>query len=186
MKLGGVRHAALGGIMITALATGSIAFANGGGSSHGSGGNSSSEWNVRLSGYQEDPAALSTTGNGSIRVRIDDRKQELSYRISFGKLEAPVTQSHIHFGGRAQSGGISVFLCTNLGNGPAGTPACPASGGTVSGTLHAADVVGPAAQGIAPGEFKELAAAIRNGTAYANVHSEKYPAGEIRGQLDHH
>ena len=186
MRLGGVRHAALGGVLIAALATGSIAFATGGDSGRSGNGNNSSEWNVALSGYQEDPLALSTTGNGSIRVRIDDRKQELSYRISFGRLEAPVTQSHIHFGGRAQSGGISVFLCTNLGNGPAGTPACPASGGTVSGTLHAADVIGPAAQGIAAGEFAELAKAIRNGTAYANVHSEKYPAGEIRGQLDHH
>jgi hypothetical protein len=27
-------------------------------------------------------------------------------------------------------------------------------------------------------------AAIRNGTAYANVHSSKWPTGEIRGQLD--
>ena len=186
MRLGGVRHAALGGVAIAALATGSIAFATGGNNSGSHNNGSSSEWNVRLSGYQEDPAALSTTGTGSIRVRIDDRKQELTYRISFGQLEAPVLQSHIHFGGRAQSGGISVFLCTNLGNGPAGTPACPASGGTVSGTLHAADVVCPAAQGIAPGEFGELVKAIRNGTAYANVHSQKYPAGEIRGQLDHH
>ena len=28
-----------------------------------------------------------------------------------------MTQAHIHFGAEAQTGGISVFLCTNLGNG---------------------------------------------------------------------
>jgi len=40
-------------------------------------------------------------------------------------------------------------LCTNLGNGPAGTPACPPAGGTVTGTLTAAtSVVGPAAQNV--------------------------------------
>jgi CHRD domain len=180
VKLGGVRHAALGGVAIAALATGSIAVASDNGSDEGQ-----SAWNVELTGYQEDPSALSTTGTGSVQVRIDDNNQELSYELTFGNLEAPALQSHIHFGNRSQSGGISVFLCTNLGNGPAGTPACPSGGGTVSGTLSAADVVGPAAQGIAPGEFAELVAAIRNGTAYANVHSQKYPGGEVRGQLDH-
>ena len=34
------------------------------------------------------------------------------------------------------NGGISVFLCTNLGNGPAGTQACPQEG-TVTGTFTA-------------------------------------------------
>ena len=37
-------------------------------------------------------------------------------------------QAHIHFGGPRQSGGISVYLCTNLPGGPAGTQACPADG----------------------------------------------------------
>jgi hypothetical protein len=35
-----------------------------------------------------------------------------------------------------------------------------------------------------PGEFAELVAAIRAGRAYANVHSDKVPAGEIRGQIN--
>lgn len=184
MKLGGVRHAAVGGLLVAALATGSVAAATSGGS--GGSDDEASSFSVKLTGFEEDPQALSTTGSGQLRIRIDDEAQTLSYRLSFGNLEAPVTQSHIHFGGKAQSGGIAVFLCSNLGNGPAGTPACPASGGTVTGTLHAADVVGPAGQGIAAGEFGELVAAIRNGTAYGNVHSQKYPAGEIRGQLGHH
>ena len=43
--------------------------------------------------------------------------------------------------------------------------------------------MGPAAQGIAPGEFDELVDAIRAGVSYANVHSTTYPMGEIRAQL---
>ena len=78
-----------------------------------------------------------------------------------------------------------VFLCTNLGNGPIGTQACPGpSSGTVAGTITAADVVSSASnQGIAAGELTEVLRAIRAGVTYANVHSNLFPGGEIRGQL---
>ncbi|MDQ4029624.1 MAG: CHRD domain-containing protein, partial [Actinomycetota bacterium] len=76
------------------------------------------------------------------------------------------------------AGGVIAFLC-----GGGGKPACPATHGTVEGTIRPADVIGPAAQGIAAGEFDELVRAIRAGATYANVHSGTYPAGEIRGQI---
>ena len=139
---------------------------------------------AQLSGYQEDPLVLSTTGNASFRLQIDDAAQEITYRLSYSDLVAPITQAHIHFGGRHQSGGIAVFLCTNLGNGPAGTQACPAAPATITGTIHAADVIGPTGQGIAAGEFAELLSAIRHGVTYANVHSMQFPGGEIRAQLN--
>ena len=141
---------------------------------------------VQLSGYQEDPFVLSTTGKGQFFARIDTRKQEITYRLSYSGLEGTVTQAHIHLGGARQSGGISVFLCTNLGNGPAGTQACPPAPATVTGTIRPADVIGPAGQGIAAQEFAELVAAIRAGVTYVNVHSTLYPPGEIRGQLGSH
>lgn len=138
----------------------------------------------QLTGYEEDPQALSTTGRGTFDAKISRSDEKIFYRLRYADLEGTVTQAHIHFGGRAQSGGISVFLCSNLGNGPAGTQACPMAPATVTGTLEADDVIGPAAQGIDPGEFNELVAAIRAGTTYANVHSSKYQGGEIRAQLD--
>jgi hypothetical protein len=140
----------------------------------------------RLSGYEEDPLVLSTTGSGQFRAQINERTQEISYRLSYATLEGTVTQAHIHLGGKAQSGGISVFICTNLGNGPAGTQACPAAPATVTGTIRPADVIGPAGQGITAGQFGELVAAIRAGATYVNVHSSTYPGGEIRAQLGHH
>ena len=54
----------------------------------------------------------------------------------------------------------------------------------MTGTRTAADVVGPAGQGIAAGEFEELVRALRAGVTYANVHSQQFGGGEIRGQFD--
>ena len=144
-------------------------------------GGGSKQFRASLDGYQEVPA-VSTTGNGAFRAMVAPAGDGFAYRLSYSSLEGSVTQAHIHLGQPAVNGGISVFLCSNLGNGPAGTPACPPSG-TYTGTIEAADVIGPAGQGIAPGELAELLRAMRAGVTYANVHSTKFPGGEIRGQI---
>jgi CHRD domain len=135
-----------------------------------------------LIGYEEVPS-ISTTGNGRFTARISNDASTIDYTLSYRALEGDVQQAHIHFGQRAVAGGISVFLCTNLGNGPSGTQPCPSPPATISGTIRASDVIGPSGQGIEPGAFAELVAAIRAGYTYANVHSSKWPGGEIRAQL---
>jgi hypothetical protein len=145
------------------------------------GGRSISE---RLTGYDEQPLALSTTGSGKFEASMSRFSGKFRYKLTYRDLEGAVTQAHIHFGAENQVGGISVFLCTNLGNGPVGTQACPPAPATVTGTISPADVIGPAGQGIAPGEFDEFMDALEAGATYANVHSTKYPVGEIRAQLD--
>jgi hypothetical protein len=96
-----------------------------------------------------------------------------------------VRQAHIHLGQKGVNAGVIVFLCqTDTNRDPTMlAPTCPQSG-TVSGTLTAANVIGPANQGIAAMEFAELVAAIRAGAVYVNVHTAGFPGGEIRGQLD--
>ena len=76
-----------------------------------------------------------------------------------------------------------VFLCSNLPSPPLGTPACPSSPGRVIGIISSLDVIGPAAQGVTPGEFRALVKALVKGTAYANVHTATFPSGEIRGSI---
>jgi hypothetical protein len=137
-----------------------------------------------LSGYQEAPATISTTGGGTFTAKIANDGQSFDWTLSFEALEGAVQQAHIHFGARGLANGVAVFLCSNLGNGPAGTQPCPAPPATISGTARPADVIGPLAQGIEPAAFDEVVAAMRAGFAYANVHTTKWTGGEIRGQLD--
>ena len=133
-----------------------------------------------MTGYLEGAPGgpVSSSANGSFEATIDDAASEISYTLTYADLEAPVLFAHIHFGERGVNGGVAAFLC-----GGGSKPACPQSG-TVTGTIVPADVIGPAVQGIAAGEFDELVAAIRAGRAYANVHSTKFPAGEVRGQIN--
>jgi hypothetical protein len=124
---------------------------------------------------------VSSTGRGewTARIRGDSVEWELSYE---GLEGTTTTASHIHLGQKDVNGGVSVFFC----GAPAPAAACTATSGHFSGTFTAADVIGPTAQGIAPGEFAELIRAIRAGKTYANVHTNKHPGGEIRGQVRGH
>lgn len=138
---------------------------------------------VKLSGFEETPLTLSSPGFAEFEARIARGDGSISWELTYGGLPTTVQQAHIHFGARAITGGISIFLCTNLGNGPAGTQPCPQMG-TIGGVIHAADVIGPAGQGIAAGELNEIIAAIRAGVAYVNIHTQAFPGGEVRGQFD--
>jgi CHRD domain len=157
--------------------------------SHGDKGRSLS---ATLRGIEEPPSVI-TGARGQFKATISNYENSIEYELSFENLQANVTQAHIHVGQKGVNGGISVWLCgTETNPGPAGTPVCPASG-TVTGTITANTVVGPAGQGVAAGEFEALLQALRSGVTYANVHSAMFPGGEIRGQIsvkkdddDHH
>jgi hypothetical protein len=142
-----------------------------------------------MSGYLEGAAGgpVSSMATGSFEATIDDAASEIHFTLSYSGLEADVRQAHIHFGQRSVNGGISIWLCETATNprpvGSPDVPECPQSG-TVEFTVGADHVVGPTGQGIAAGEFEEIVAAIRAGRAYANVHSSKFPGGEVRGQIN--
>ena len=141
---------------------------------------------AELRGFSEVPA-VSTPARGSFRALLSRDETEIAYRLDYSDLEGAVTQSHIHVGAHHTNGGISVWLCgTAALPGPAGTPVCGDPGGDgpeASGTLTTANVIGPAGQLIAAGEFAELVRAIRSGVTYVNVHTSAVPGGEIRGQI---
>jgi hypothetical protein len=161
-------------VLLGGLAVGAMALAGGGGER---------EFDARLNGYNE-VTSKSTVARGSFEAEL--RNGTIRYRLSYRNLETPALFAHIHFGQPHVNGGVIAFLC-----GGGGKPACPVTTGTVRGTITPADIVGPgpdptnpaADQGIEPGSFREAVRALRAGAVYANVHSERFPGGEIRGQL---
>jgi len=164
----------VGAVAVLVLVGASFAVANDHGSKTGVMGE-------RLIGYNEVPP-ISTTAKGSFTGRIDPVAKTLTYTLTYSGLSSNALFAHIHFGQKGVAGGISAFLC-----GGGGKPACPATAGTVTGTIAAADVLttmaGTVNQGIAAGEFDEFVRAIKAHATYANVHSTSFPGGEIRAQL---
>ena len=139
---------------------------------------------TRLRGFDEVPA-IASSGGGRFNATINEDGSHIDWELSYFSLQGNVTQAHIHFGQRGVNGGISIYLCSNLTNPapPPGTQPCPPSPATIHGTATFVDVIGPAGQGIGPFELPALLRAIRGGITYANVHSDLFPGGEIRGQL---
>jgi hypothetical protein len=169
-------HAVLVGALLAVVGVGSYAIAGDGNRQRLEAG--------RLVGYEENPD-ISTVARGRFEATINRAARTISFKLSYSRLEGDVQQAHIHFGKRAVNGGVSVFLCSNLTGDsapPPGTAACPQSG-TVRGILEPADIIGPLPQGIEPMAFDELVAALKGGHTYANVHSSKWPGGEIRAQI---
>src|SRR5215472_8728095 len=137
-------------------------------------------FSTSLSGFNEAPPILS---NGTATFSATVQGNSLTYTLIFSGL-FNVTQAHLHFAQSGVPGGVFLFLCSNLGNGPAGTPACPTSAGTVTRTVTGADIIAPPGQGVTAGSFADALRILNSGEAYANVHTQAHGGGEIRGQLN--
>jgi hypothetical protein len=157
---------------------------------------------AQLVGLNEVPA-VSTAAKGQFYAIVNPSGTAFTYWLSYSGLGFDAAQAHIHFGQHHTNGGISVWLCEATVAAPAGVaanvPPCAARSTPmpITATIAAADVVGPAGQGISPSEFGELLSAMWAGAAYANVHSGTaavtgppavaavgFPGGEIRGQIN--
>jgi len=154
--------------------------------------------NVDLTGFEEVPVVI-TTGNGSLKLTIDQKARTIDYVLTFADLQADITQSHIHVAQTSVNGAIVLWLCQTQGTqAPAAvaaiTPFCNATAGntpragTVTGTLRDANALAGAApnpQQLAAGSLDDALIAIAAGKAYGNVHTTASPGGEIRGQVKH-
>ena len=133
-------------------------------------------FSASLSGANEVPP-INTAGTADVQMTI--QQGTITFELSWAGLSAPAEVAHLHFAPSKVNGGVMIFLC-----GGGGQPDCPATTeGTITGTITAANVTGPAAQGINPGDLDSALEAVRDGLSYANMHNENFPSGEIRGQV---
>ena len=127
------------------------------------------EFEASLTGAAERPTPVTTTATGTATVDIDDDNSTMTFNVTVTGLVSP-TMAHIHTGTTSEAGPIVVNLL----------PTAPAAG-TFTGTLASGTIQ---ASAILNGEtFATLAAKIRSGNAYVNVHTVANPNGELRGQL---
>ena len=133
-------------------------------------------FSARLSGAEEVPP-INTAGTGIFEMTI--QPGTITFSLTFSDLSSTLAVAHLHFAPSKVAGGVTIFLC-----GGGGQPACPAAtSGTITGTITAANVTGPTSQGIAPGDLDSALGAVRDGLAYANMHTVNFGGGEIRGQV---
>lgn len=130
-----------------------------------------------MSGFQEVTPKL-TDGAGLFTATINGNS--MSFKLTYSGLTGNPAVAHLHFGQKGVSGAVFLFLC-----GGGSQPACPTSpSGTIEGMATGANVVAQTPdQGIAAGDFAAAVRAIKSGETYANMHTAKFPAGEIRGQV---
>ena len=135
-------------------------------------------FSAKLLGDNEVPPN-NTAGTATFQMLIDTTTTTITFTLTFSGLSGAPSFAHLHFAPTNVAGAVMIFLC-----GGGNQPACPtATSGTITGTITAANVTGPTAQGIAAGDLTSALEAVREGLSYANMHTANFPAGEIRGQL---
>lgn len=108
-----------------------------------------------LSGSAEVPA-VKTTGKGTLRATLDNKRSTLTWKAEFDALSGPVTGAHFH--GPAAAGvnaGVVIPLT--------GSTTSPMSGEVSLTPAQAAD--------------------LQAEKWYVNLHTAAHPNGEIRGQV---
>jgi len=144
-----------------------------------------------LTGYEEVPS-VSTLASGEFLARISRDEQSIEYVLRYRGLQGVVTQSHIHIAQLSVNGSIVIWLCqTDTNKDPTNLSGqCPPGKETeavVTGKITSANVLGgnpPNPQQLTANDLAEVIRAIRAGAAYANVHTDLSPSGEIRGQIE--
>lgn len=128
-------------------------------------------YHANLEGAQEVPP-VETDAFGEAIFNVSPDHSMMDYRLTVVDLER-FTVAHIHLGRRGENGPVVAFLY-----GPV-SPGTTRTERTITGTLDEDSLVGPL-----EGEpFSELVRQMALGNTYVNAHTERYPDGEIRGQI---
>ena len=129
------------------------------------------DFKAKLSGKEVVPA-VETKAMGEADFKLSKDGKELTYVLKLMDIEN-VSAAHIHTAVMGKNGGPVAGLFA----GPKKEGMF--SGEIAKGTITEKDLIGPLA-GKTVGDLVKM---IKEGAAYVNVHTDKYPDGEIRGQI---
>jgi len=124
-----------------------------------------------MTGSEEVPPK-NTQATGSAKFVSSSDGNSMTYRIRVAHING-VTMAHIHSGSIGKNGPIVVTLFKSA------TQTGPMNGPLSQGTITSANLEGP----LKGKTISDLVKLINDGKAYANVHTQQNPKGEIRGQI---
>jgi CHRD domain len=131
-----------------------------------------------LSGAEEVPPVPDTAGSGEAVSRLSPDGMTLRYTLVAVNLTSPPTGAHIHAPApRGQNADVVAFLYP-APNARSRCDQATALALRCEGELTAADLRGP----LAGQPLSALVALLAAGQTYTNVHTERHPGGEVRGQ----
>jgi hypothetical protein len=126
------------------------------------------KFNAKLSGQEEVPP-VQTTASGMAWFK--PMQDNVWFKVNVTDMQG-VTQAHIHTAKVGENGPVVVTLYKS------DTPQ-PINGKLAYGNITANLLEGP----MKGKQLSDLDTAMSNGSTYVNVHTEKHPNGEIRGQI---
>ena len=119
----------------------------------------SQAFTAKLSGKDEVPP-VNTQATGTTQFQLSSDGKEISYDLTTTNLNG-FTMAHVHQGKAGENGPPVAAL--QMGK----------------GKITSSDLQGP----LAGKQISDLVDLMKNGGAYANVHTQQNPNGEIRGQI---
>ncbi|HEY5864543.1 MAG TPA: CHRD domain-containing protein [Candidatus Tectomicrobia bacterium] len=145
---------------------------------------------ANLTGAQEVPP-VNTAATGTATLRINEEQTQIDFTLIVSTApQTPIREAHLHIAPAGVNGPIVLDFCTtSLVNPPADVPLpppCPPAPFTLNGSLTALNLRTLTQQQIQATGVNSFADAVNQilaGNAYANVHTENFRGGEIRGQL---
>jgi hypothetical protein len=146
----------------------------------GSSSSSGTHFGATLDGPTETPP---TPSNGTATASFIDNGASMDFTVTATGLTTNWTLAHIHLADAGVPGGVIADLATGTG-----TPAPPAAtSGTITGTItrpntNARNPNPPLGDG-GTMTYADLLTLMRNGNTYVNIHTTRFPSGELRGQI---
>lgn len=130
---------------------------------------------THLNGENEVPAA-ETDAQGQATFQVSSDGESIDYKLIVANIEN-VRMAHIHLAPAGENGGVVVWLYPDAP--PPQLIEGRFQGVLAEGTITTDDLVG----GLGEATLDDLIEEIKAGNTYVNVHTDQYPGGEIRGQI---